>query len=29
MLMLFTKKSIYVTILTGGRKNGAYIKITT
>lgn len=25
----FTKKNIYATILTGGRKDGAYIKITT
>lgn len=26
---LFTKKIIYATILTGGRENGTYIKITT
>ncbi len=26
---IFTKKNIYATILTGGRKDGTYIKITT
>jgi hypothetical protein len=26
---LFTKKNIYATMLTGGRKDGTYIKITT
>ena len=26
---LFTKFNIYVTMLTGGRENGTYFKITT